>query len=138
MKIDTKKCTLIRKDVPEAGMLRPNKYIFGDDQAPASDGLGREKNYLPTMIFTPVLTSKRNLERSRTLSSAEVDEINKKLSEMILGDKEEEDDDESDSDASENVQEPPAPLLGRIYQTVFNYKTNKSSRVLRSTRITKK
>jgi hypothetical protein len=126
MKINTKKCTPIKKGAPEEAMLNLNKYIPSTNEDAFSAYLGRKQKYLATIIFTPVLTSKRTPDR-RLLDEAEVDKLNRKL---FWDCKEEENKEDDKPKEDRNVR-----LSGRIYKTVHSYKTSKSCQVLRSARL---
>jgi hypothetical protein len=81
MKIDTKKCTPI-KGTPDSVMVHPNKYIDNGATVlpPATESpakvCGRERKCLPTVIYTPVMTSKRLDSHYRVLSHDDIDELN--------------------------------------------------------------
>jgi hypothetical protein len=159
MKINTKQCTPINKNkgAPlEEAILHPNKYILreeskkqdGDAEAtatPSSDsnedtptGGGRELKYLPTIVYTLVLASKRTPDNRPLLDDKDVEELNLKLAELLLKSKEVEKEDKSEEEdkniSIHNKKESPS-LFGRIYSTVFSYNTCKSSQVLRSARL---
>jgi hypothetical protein len=102
------------------------------------------------------LTSKRHHNQRRLLSSDDIDELNQKLSELFLENKEDEEQPPSATEALEsndnhsvetveealatandddpNVGNKKVSLLGRVYRTIFSYKTSTSSHVLRSAR----
>jgi hypothetical protein len=132
MKINTKKCSPIKKGAPEEAMLHPNKYI--PPVTPSSSNLGRKQKYLATISFTPVLTSKRTPDR-RLVDEAEIDKLNQQLDEIFLGSKEEEEEKKEDDKPKEDRNASNNKLSGRIYKTVHSYKTSKSSQVLRSARL---
>jgi hypothetical protein len=170
MKINTKQCTPMEGS-PEA-MVQSNKYILDDDEqgrvllptrstpAPSAEDYsnndgGREKKYLPAIVYTPILTSKRHHNNQRRLlCSDDMDELNKKLSDLFLENKEDDEEPPSATEAEEsneddsveteeesstanddpNVGNEKVSLLGRVYRTIFSYKTNTSSQVLRSAR----
>jgi hypothetical protein len=159
MKIYTKQCTPINKKnkgAPslEEAILHPNKYIFREESkkqdnndatatysSDSSDedtptGCGRELKYIPTIVYTPVLTSKRTPDNRRLLDDKDVEELNQKLAELLLKSKEvKKEAEKEDMDISiHNKKESPS-LFGRIYNTVFSYNTCKSSPVLRSARL---
>jgi hypothetical protein len=164
MKINTKQCTPMEGS-PEP-IVQSNKYILDDEQGVVllptstpepsaedsnSDG-GREKKYLPNIVYTPVLTSKRHHNQRRLLFSDDIDELNKKLSDLFLENKEDEEppsateaeesnednsvetEEESTAKDDPNVGNEKVSFLGRVYRTIFSYKTNKSSQALRSAR----
>jgi hypothetical protein len=126
MKINTKKCTPIKKGAPEEAMLHLNEYIPSINEDAFSANLGRKQKYLATIIFTPVLTSKRTPDR-RLLDRAEVDKLSQKL---FLDFKEEENKEDDIPKEDRSVR-----LSGRIYKTVHSYKTSKLCQVLRSARL---
>ncbi len=109
MKINTKQCTPINKNkgAPslEEAILHPNKYILceeskkqDDDDATATQssdsdedtptGGVRELKNIPTIVYTPVLTSKRTPDNRRLLDDKDVEELNQKLAELLLKSKE--------------------------------------------------
>jgi type IV secretory pathway VirB10-like protein len=185
MKFNTKTCTLIHGS-PET-MVRPNKYISNNKKDTNNDEPitlrqeeVRERKYLPTIIYTPVLTSKRIAHHRRLLSYDDVEELNHKLADIFLedtnttaaaaaatssiteefsslsssssssGDEEEEpkqdseietnaesssDQDATNKEENKQEKEEKASLLGRLYKTMFSYKTCKTSKVLRSARL---
>ena len=156
MKINTKQCSPI-KGSPEETMIHPNKYILGDDKQqyptkesyPATttkgaakseikDDGGRELKYLPKIVYTPILTSKRhgNDEKRRLFSPNDVEELNKKLEELFLDDKEEEKEEETDTEINSPTKKVDGELslFGRVFRTFISYKTCKFSVVLKSAR----
>jgi hypothetical protein len=190
MKFNTKTCTLIQGS-PET-MVRPNKYIVNNKKDTNNDVLiticqeeVRERKYLPTIIYTPVLASKRIDHHRRLLSYDDVEELNQKLADIFLehtdtttttaaaaaaaaattsstteeslssyssssGDEEEEpeqgcqietnaesssDQDATNKEDNRQEKEEKASLLGRVYKAMFSYKTCKTSKVLRSSRL---
>ena len=156
MKIDTNKCTPINKGSPDSVIVHPNKYIEESKKlAPPSTGTrGRETKYLPTLVFTPVMTSKRTDDNRRLLSADNIEELSKKLDDLFIleekadkgkvssGAADEKAKEETDSDPSMPKSAPKAeqaafqtPILGRFYKMVFSYKTCTFSKVMRSARI---
>jgi hypothetical protein len=155
MKINTKQCTPINNNKGrsplEEAILHPNKYIpeskkkpEDDDEAtsssasndaPPTDG-ARELKYLPTIVYTPVLTSKRTPDNRRLLDDKDVEELNQKLAELLLDSKQERKkiDDKKEENDKNNKKES-ASLFGRIYNTIFSYNSCKASQVLRSARL---
>jgi hypothetical protein len=155
MKINTKQCTPINKikgapSLDEEAILHRNKYILREESkkqdnddatatysSDSSDedtptGGGRELKYIPTIVYTPFLTSKRTLDNRRLLNNKDVEELNQKLAELLLKSNEVK---KGDNNISfHNKKESPS-LFGRIYNTVFSYSTCKSSPVLRSARL---
>ena len=170
MKINTKKCTPI-KDAPDS-LIHPNKFILspttnGTDKESSSDNKiipcevksdeeaaemsksngGREVKYLPQLIHTPVLTSKRECKSERRLISFDdIEELNNQLDKLTLskgrsGVKGEEVKDlQDDGKKEEGITETDKnvsnqSMLGRFYKSVLSYKTCKRTDVKRSARI---
>jgi hypothetical protein len=144
MKINTKQCTPINKNkgAPslEEAILHPNKYILceeskkqDDDDATATQssdsdedtptGGVRELKNIPTIVYTPVLTSKRTPDNRRLLDDKDVEELNQKLAELLLKSKEVKKEDKPEKEdkniSIHNKKESPS-LFGRIYNTVFS------------------
>jgi hypothetical protein len=144
MKIDTNKCTPINKGSPDSVIIHPNKYIEGSEKIspPPTGTLGRETKYLPTLMLTPVMTSKRTENSRRLLAPDDIEELSKKLNDLFVA-VDEEVEEGTDSDPSIPNCAPKAaeqatahtPLLGRFYKMVFSYKTCTASKVMRSTRV---
>ena len=160
MKINTKKCTPIQ-GTPDSVMVHPNKYIDNGATVlpPAAESTdevcGRERKYLPTIIYTPVVTSKRLDSRHRLLSYDGVDELNQKLENLFMDDgsnkkksrPEENEEESKDEHATYCVSKKdeatfgevtvvePSSLLGRFQKVVFSYKSNTASKVVRSGRL---
>jgi hypothetical protein len=160
MKINTKKCTPI-KGTPDSVMVHPNKYIdsgatVSPPAAESTDEVcGRERKYLPTIIYTPVMTSKRLDGHHRLLSHDDIDELNQKLENLFMDkgsnkdksqpkENEEESKDEhenypvskKDEATSEQVTVvEPSSLVGRFQKVVFSYKSNTASKLSRSGRL---
>jgi hypothetical protein len=160
MKINTKKCTPI-KGTPDSVMVHPNKYIDNGATVlpPAAESTdevcGRERKYLPNIIYTPVMTSKRLDSHHRLLSYDDIDELNQKLENLFMDEgsnkkksqpkeKEEESKDEhannpvskkDESTSEEATVAKPSSLEGRFQKAVFSYKSNTSSKVSRSGRL---
>jgi hypothetical protein len=95
MKINTKKCTPI-KGTSDSVMVHPNKYIDNGVTVlvpPAEESTdeifcsGRERKYLPTMIYSTVMTSKRLDSYHRLLSNNDIDELNQKLENLFMDEK---------------------------------------------------
>jgi hypothetical protein len=161
MKINTKKCTPI-KGTPDSVMVHPNKYIDNGatvlplaaaaDESTDEISCGRECKHLPTIIYTPVMTSKRLDSYHRLLSHDDIDELNQKLGNLFVnehGSNEEKSQqskdehkkypavskkDEASTSGKATVVEP-SSLLGRFQKVVFSYKSNTASKVSRSERL---
>ena len=160
MKINTKKCTPIQ-GTPDSFMVHPNKYIDNGATVlpPSAESTAevccRERKYLPTIIYTPVVTSKRLDSRHRLLSYDGIDELNQKLVNLFMDDgsnnkksrpkeNEEESEDEhekypiskkDEATSKEVTVVEPSSLLGRFQKVVFSYKSNTASKVARSGRL---
>jgi hypothetical protein len=151
MKINTKKCTPTKGGTPDSVMVHHNVATRLPPAAESKDEVcGRERKYLPTIIYARVMTSKR-LQRYRPLSSNGIDELNQKLENLFVDEgsneeeklqpkeKEEESEDEhekypvskKDEATSEEVTGvEPSSLVGRFQKVVF--KSNTASKVSRS------
>jgi hypothetical protein len=169
MKIDTKKCIPIQGS-PDSVMIRPNKFVVHDVDAvtpfvlpgvptpssanPAStstsndddDTLGREHKYLTTLVYTPVMASKRLDSHSRLLSLDDMGELNQKLKDIFLEDKKKEEDETEQECKEPSINKEvekgtkdndtkSETIIGRVFKMAFSYKTNTASRVLRSSRL---
>ena len=157
MKIDTRKCTPI-KGSPDSVMVHPNKFLLDGDGSkllpPTADHEGRERKYIPTITYTPVLTSTRLESRQRLISYDDIQELNKKLEDLFLSDpkndrstedesttkdntssKEKTSKSEKGDDRDEKKETVEESFLGRFYKSVFSYRTNKSYEVTRSARL---
>jgi hypothetical protein len=155
MKITKQQCTPTNKNKGRAPLeeiiLRRNKYIpeskkkpeddddatsssDNDDDIGATNG-GRELKYLPIIVYTPVLTSKRTPDNRRLLDDKDVEELNQKLATLLLdSNKQEGKEDDDENNLINSNEKELACLFGRISNTVFSYKTCKSSQVMRSAR----
>lgn len=71
--------------ISEHAFVRPNKFIPKSAADETSD-LGRQVYYEPVIVYTPVYVSKRTPNKN-TLSMDDVDELNRKLDALLLGDK---------------------------------------------------
>jgi hypothetical protein len=89
MKIDTKNATPV-KGSPIC-KLADNPYILvnRNGQEGEDEEYGRELNYVPAVIFTPVLTSKRTPKARSLVSDADVEELSAEISKMIISDEKE-------------------------------------------------
>jgi hypothetical protein len=161
MKINTKECTPI-KGTPDWVMVHPNKFIESGATvfAPAAESTdevcGRESKYLPYVIYTPVMTSKRLDSHSRLLSHDDIDELNQKLENLLMDkginedkskpkEKDEESKDEHeqqypvskeyDATSEEVAVVGLSSVVGRFQKVVFSYKSNTASKVSRSVRL---
>jgi hypothetical protein len=156
MKIDTKKCTPIKGTPDSSVMVHPNnKYIdngatvFPPAAAESKDEIcGRERKHMPTMKYTPVMTSKRLDSHHRLLSYDGIDELNQKLENLFMdeGSNEEEKlqpkekeecpvSKEHEATSVEVTVVEPSSLVGRFQKDVFSYKSNTASKVSRSVRL---
>jgi hypothetical protein len=116
---------------------------------PSSNGddgtLGREHKYLTTLVYTPVMASKRLDSHSRLLSLDDMEELNKKLKDIFLEDKKKEEDETEQESKEPSIKEvekgskdndtKSETIIGRVFKMAFSYKTNTASRVLRSSRL---
>jgi hypothetical protein len=151
MKINnTKKCTPI-KGTSDSIMVHPNKFIENAATvlAPAAvstdEVYGRESKYLPNIVCTPVMTSKRFDSHDRLLSHDDVDELNQKLENLFMDKGSNEDKSKLKEKVHESKEEEatfekvavvePASVVGRFQKVVFSYKTNTASKVSRSVRL---
>jgi hypothetical protein len=155
MKIDTNKCTPINKASPDSVIIYPNKYIEGSGKLSPqpTETPGRENKYLPTLVFTPVMTSKRT-QNNRRLSADDIEELSKKLGSLFILKEEagkgtvspETVDEEAKAETNSDPLIPDCalkaeqatiytPILGRFYKMVFSYKTCTASKVMRSARV---
>ena len=166
MKINTKKCTPIKGTSSNSVVVHPNKYILDNGDTvlppPAAESTdeqvcGRERKYLPTIIYTPVMTSKRLDSDHRVLSYDGVDELTQKLENIFINEeeenksssqpkeKEEESKDEhekylvtekkEEATSEEVTVVEPSSVVGRFQKVVFSYKSNTASKVSRSVRL---
>ena len=137
--------------------IAENKYIDRSQES-NSAALGRQLMYIPTLIFSVVLSSVRTPKKTRPteprLSKEEMDEVCVRLSKLFVEDgegaKTEGRDDSEGSmecrdDAQDEVTEPPCDkrcdeanvkeVLGRVERKVISYKHSKVNQVLRSSRL---
>jgi hypothetical protein len=125
---------------------------------------GRHVMFLPTIVYTPVQTSARHHKDDssssstasssnkstannitttssqttaarRLLSADDVDALNQRLEQLIIGHKEGEE--EENDDEEEAKHDNSSKSFGRIETTAFSYKTSSNSQVLRSARFQK-
>jgi hypothetical protein len=141
MKIDTKKAATVNKEDKECKIVE-NKFISPIKMEESKgDSLGRELTYIPTVLFTPVLTSKRLA--STTSKSPEphvhpndLTELCSKLSKLFVKEDEEE---EKKSEVGVNTTEEEMPTskerLGRFKTTFMNPKKMVEINVTRSARL---
>lgn len=115
--------------------MNPNAYIPKDkqEQEEEKDDLGRELTFLPDVIFTPVLTSKRTHPKPYPrLSQDDVDDLAETISKMLITDEKKEEPIKKASRAKDPVSAP----LGRYEVEVIAKKSNRVVRVSRSLRLT--
>jgi hypothetical protein len=162
MKIDTKLCEYI-VGAPQEAVIRPNKYIPSNTPKvekttvpPAATAsttcktldMGRRIMYLPSIVYTPVVTSARQREcvsgkeehvqskkQRRLLAADDMDALNLQLEALFIKSGEENYD--SDNDTETTVESSSTASMGRVQSTTFSYKTNTLSNVWRSSRFQK-
>lgn len=137
MKIDTNKCTpIVTKDVSsETCKMNKNAYIpkEKDEEEKSDDDLGRELTFLPEVIFTPVLSSKRTHPKPHPrLSEDDVNDLTETISQMLISENKKEEPKKKVSRAKDPVSAP----LGRYEVEVIAKKSNSVVRVSRSLRLT--
>jgi len=125
MKINTKTVTPI-KTCPTS-KIADNKDL---PTAPTEQGsLGRVLTFIPMMIWTPVLSSKRtevSTPASPRLTGDEMKEVCVLLSELFIS---------KTTDKKDQPAEDRKPELGRFKTTIMDPKTNQAVPVLRSVRV---
>lgn len=132
MKIDTKKCTPIKDSV--TCKLNTNPYIPKDkEQEEKDDEFGRELTFIPEVIFTPVLSSKRTPNPYPRLSDHAVDDLTETICKMLISEKDE--DKEPKVKKSSRAKDPVSSPLGRFEVEVIAEKSNTVVRVCRSLRL---
>ena len=153
-KFNSKACESISETTPEA-KLNPNKFIPDslikkeEDTDKKHDAkLGRGIKYIPTIFFTPKMVSHRETEKpkeDRLLEKDDVDHLCDELEKCFLTPtKTEEESSSSDESSCEDevdkdeASTKPEEVLGRVDTvTRFNYRTQRSYNVRRSTRAPK-
>jgi hypothetical protein len=135
MKIDTKMCTPVLKE-SETCKKNTNPYIpESKNEEEKEDDYGREVTFIPEVIFTPTLTSKRTHPKPYPrLSEDAVEELSESISKMLIFDKKEPKKDENKKKKS-RAKDPVSPPLGR-YEVEVISKSNAIVRVVRSLRLT--
>jgi hypothetical protein len=86
MKIKTKKKTTripMIRPVLDKAMIHPNNYTAPPETRRSSAGR-RNRDYLPTIIYTVTLTSQRLDQHWQLVSFDDMEELNKKLSDLHL------------------------------------------------------
>jgi len=137
MKINTKKCTNVLKDSETCCKVNTsNPFIPKDkeEQEEKEDDYGREMTYVPDVIFTPTLSSKRtNPKPYPRLTEEAMEELSTSISTMLISDKEPKD--EKPKDKKSRAKDPVSPPLGRYEVEVFT-ESKSIVRVSRSLRLT--
>lgn len=145
MKVDTKDTVLLSPSI----RLRPNRSILEEDISSAiqkkdNGEMGRQVNYEPTMIITPVMTSARtdrNTPNRPRLDKNAVDEVCTMLNMLFVRENTKENatteiKQESKQEVTEKVNEPQNEnMLGRIKICIVNSKTESPVFVHRSARL---
>ena len=124
MKINTKTATPVKNCQMSKVVENENVPSTTTDD----ESLGRALTFIPTMLWTPVLSSMRTKGSSPEVPRVVPDEmidICSKLSELFVSVKEEE----------KGVFEEEKPKFGRYTTTVINRKTEKHIQVIRSLRL---
>ena len=135
MKINTKKNTI--KLSPTCMINDANKTI--DIDAKPFDKMGRTVKYVPTMIFTPVMSSdrtKRTSPEHPRLTKDDIDEVSTMLSNLFI--KKETEDDSTTSSNEDDVETDDDNSLGRFKDTTVSSKSKKEVSVLRSARLARR
>ena len=119
--------------------MNRNPYISKDKQeeeeTKEEEELGRELTFLPELILTPVLSSKRTHPKPYPrLSEKEVDDLTETISNMLLS--EEEKPTEEKKKKTLRAKDPVSSPLGRFEVEVIAKKSNSVVRVSRSLRLT--
>ena len=145
MKIDTKKGTPIKGS--QVCKIAENPYIVvsKNEEVKEDEDYGRQLTFIPNVVFTPVLTSKRSQPSPSRVSDADMEELSAKISKMFISKqddtkdepKEEEEDVKNESkwvilDAKDNAAL--AEPLGR-YEVEVVTGSNTLVRVMRSLRL---
>ena len=152
MKINTKHTIPISPSI----MVNPNCAILDDEVADIKahtmipeNEQGRQVNYEPTVIFTPVMTSgrtKRGSPNRPRLDRSEVDEVCTMLSNLFLKEDEKEETKEAEKEetkedtneeikAKERTTQTVQNKLGLFDMSIFSLKTKSSVKVRRSARL---
>ena len=124
MKINTKTATPVKN----CQMSRIVENANVPSKTTEEESLGRDLTFIPTMIWTPVLSSRRtkgSSQESPRLMPDEMMDICNKLSELFVSVK-----DEEKGEAEEEK-----PKFGRYTTTIINQKTEKHIQVMRSLRL---
>jgi hypothetical protein len=142
MKIDTKKATPINGS--QICKLADNPYILinKNGEEKGDEEYGRELDYVPAVIYTPVLKSKRTPKSPYLVSEAEVEELSAKISKMIISEKGKKEETKEEEEVEKKNKwvvldakdKPLAEPLGR-YEVEVVTNTNAIVRVMRSLRL---
>lgn len=135
MKINTKQCKPVLKETNnDTCKVNTNKYIPKDKkEEEKEDDYGREVTFIPDIIFTPVLSSKRTTPKPYPrLSEKDVEDLSESISKMLIKDDETPNKTTKKSRAKDPVMSPP---LGRFEVEVLT-ESKAIVRVSRSLRLT--
>lgn len=143
MKIDTKKATPVKGS--SVCKIAENPYILvsKSGETKEDEDYGRQLTYIPTVFFTPVLTSKRSPPSPSRVSDADMEELSAKISEMFISKEEDSKKEPKEEEEVKNKNKwvvldakdkPLAEPLGR-YEVEVVTSSNAIVRVMRSLRL---
>jgi hypothetical protein len=144
MKIDTKKTTPVKGS--QVCKIAENPYILvsKNGEAKEDEDYGRQLTFIPTVFFTPVLTSKRSQPSPSRVSDADMEDLSVRISKMFISkevDTKKEPKEEEEEVKNKNKwvvldakDKPLAEPLGR-YEVEVVTSSNALVRVMRSLRL---
>lgn len=134
MKINTKKCTPVKDS--ETCKVDTNPHIPKDKQEEEKeDDYGREVTFIPQVIFTPTLSSKRTHPKPYPrLSGDAMEDLSASISKMLISEDKETKDKKSEEDKKTPRPKEVTKPLGRYEVEVFT-ESKAIVRVTRSLRV---
>jgi len=135
MKINTKKCTPVLKD-SQTCKINTNSSIPKDKkEEEKEDDYGREITFIPEVIFTPTLSSKRTHPKPYPrLSEDAMEDLSECISKMLISE-DKKDDETTKTVKKSRAKDPLSPPLGR-YEVEVLTESKAVVRVSRSLRLT--
>lgn len=140
MKINTKKCTPVVKG-SDIGKVAVNAYIpkeKDEEKEKEEEDYGREKTFIPEVIFTPTLSSKRTHPKPYPrLSENEVEDLTESISKMLISRNDDKKEPKSKKERTPRAKDPvvSSPPMGRFEVDVIT-ESKAVVRVTRSLRLT--